>query len=74
MKSRYYAAALLSMTAPFAAAQSSVTLYGVADIGMEYLSHANAAGDKLIGVLLISAQITGVASPKPHAGFRAMPR
>ena len=47
MKRRYYAAVLLSMAAPFAAAQSSVTLYGVADIGLEYLNNANAAGDKL---------------------------
>ncbi|MEM5428026.1 porin [Cupriavidus oxalaticus] len=47
MKTRIYAAMLLSAAAPLAAAQSSVTLYGVADIGLEYLSHANAAGDKL---------------------------
>lgn len=38
---------LLATTAQLAAAQSSVTLYGVADIGFEYLSNANAQGDKL---------------------------
>ena len=27
-----------------AAAQSSVTLYGIIDTGIEYVSHANAAG------------------------------
>ncbi|MGY2488653.1 porin [Cupriavidus sp. CP313] len=47
MKSKYYAAALLTMSAPFAAAQSSVTLYGVADIGLEYINHANANGNSL---------------------------
>ncbi|MGH7461969.1 MAG: porin, partial [Longimicrobiales bacterium] len=47
MKSKYYAAALLAMSAPFAAAQSSVTLYGVADIGLEYINHANAGGNSL---------------------------
>ncbi|WP_349607765.1 porin [Cupriavidus sp. DF5525] len=48
---KHYAAALLAVAAPFAApiasAQSSVTLYGVADIGIEFLNHANVNGNTL---------------------------
>lgn len=47
MNIKIYTGALLAMMAQFAAAQSSVTLYGVADIGVEYLTHANANGDSL---------------------------
>ncbi len=48
MKSKHYASALLALAAaPFAAAQTSVTLYGVADIGLEFLNQANANGNTL---------------------------
>lgn len=47
MKKAIYVGLLLSTWTQLAAAQSSVTLYGVADAGAEYLTHANAAGDKL---------------------------
>lgn len=45
-KKAYVAALLLAMT-QIAGAQTTVTLYGVADIGIEYLTHANANGDSL---------------------------
>ncbi|ABK06935.1 outer membrane protein (porin) [Burkholderia cenocepacia HI2424] len=56
MKRSLWMALAMSVTgsvASFAAlgdahAQSSVTLYGVLDTGVEYVSHANAAGDRLI--------------------------
>lgn len=35
------------MSSPIVFAQSSVTLYGVADVGLEFLTHANAAGNSL---------------------------
>jgi len=35
-----------------AQAQSSVTLYGIVDTGIEYVSHANSAGDKVFRVPL----------------------
>ncbi|CAL8476917.1 porin [Caballeronia sp. S22] len=38
---------MLSGIAP-AFAQSSVTLYGIVDTGVEYVSHANAAGDSVV--------------------------
>nr|WP_315591619.1 porin [uncultured Cupriavidus sp.] len=42
--------AILVASAPAAWAQSSVTLYGVADAGLEYLTHTNAAGNSLARV------------------------
>lgn len=47
MNKKYYVAALMTMAAPFASAQTTVTLYGVADIGVEFLNHANANGNTL---------------------------
>ena len=44
---KHYVAALLALAAPIAGAQTSVTLYGVADIGFEFLNHANANGNTL---------------------------
>jgi len=41
-------AAMLSTWAPFAQAQATVTLYGLLDTGIEYLTNTNAAGDKLV--------------------------
>lgn len=47
MSRKFCCGMLLAAASQFAAAQSSVTLYGVADIGIEYLNHANTAGDHL---------------------------
>ncbi|SOY51718.1 putative porin [Cupriavidus taiwanensis] len=47
MKMKLFAAAVAALAAGGAYAQSSVTLYGVADVGLEYVSKANAAGDDL---------------------------
>lgn len=41
-------AVAIGMCSSAAFAQSSVTLYGVLDTGIEYVSHANAAGDHVI--------------------------
>ncbi|MDW3686030.1 porin [Cupriavidus sp. CV2] len=43
MKIKLFAAAAAALFAASAQAQSSVTLYGVADVGIEYLSKANGA-------------------------------
>lgn len=48
------AAGLLSASA---FAQSSVTLYGVLDTGIEYVSHANAAGDHVIRMPGITGEL-----------------
>jgi len=48
LKSKALAGATLAILSQMAVAQSSVTLYGVADIGLEFLTQANAAGDKLV--------------------------
>ncbi|WP_431227700.1 porin [Burkholderia contaminans] len=42
------AGACCALAAPGAHAQSSVTLYGIIDTGVEYVSHANAAGDHVV--------------------------
>ncbi|AVR22335.1 porin [Burkholderia multivorans] len=38
-------------------AQSSVTLYGVIDTGIEYVTHANAAGDRLVRMPGITGEL-----------------
>jgi len=43
-------AALASLACPMAQAQSSVTLYGVVDESVRYLTHANKAGDSSLGL------------------------
>ncbi|HBO78737.1 MAG TPA: porin, partial [Cupriavidus sp.] len=40
MKCKYLAIAVAMLTASSVQAQSSVTLYGVVDAGIEYLNHA----------------------------------
>jgi predicted porin len=40
-----------------AAAQSSVTLYGIVDTGIEYVSHANAAGDHLFRMPAVTGEL-----------------
>ena len=47
----------LGMLSVPAFAQSSVTLYGVIDTGIEYVSHANAAGAKLIRMPGITGEL-----------------
>ncbi|MCX4176972.1 MULTISPECIES: porin [Paraburkholderia] len=37
--------------------QSSMTLYGIVDTGVEYISHANAAGDKLFRIPAITGSL-----------------
>ena len=44
------AVALMSLGCPAAHAQSSVTLYGVVDESVRYLTHANKAGDSSLGL------------------------
>lgn len=47
MKNKLYVGVLLAISTQIVSAQSSVTLYGVADIGLEFLSKANPAGNNL---------------------------
>ncbi|RDU98872.1 porin [Trinickia dinghuensis] len=47
MKAKYLAATALAVTSSYAAAQS-VTLYGVVDMGVEYISHAGTSGKSLV--------------------------
>ncbi|KWF32787.1 hypothetical protein WL88_25955 [Burkholderia diffusa] len=47
MEAKFIAATVLAMTSSYAAAQS-VTLYGVVDAGVEYVSHAGPGGKSLI--------------------------
>jgi predicted porin len=48
VKSIYVAGALLALGSGSAMAQSSVTLYGLTDVSIQYLTHANRAGDSLV--------------------------
>jgi predicted porin len=57
MKKQFILPALLAAAHSLAMAQSSVTLYGVADIGVEYLNHANASGNGL--VRMASGNVSG---------------
>jgi predicted porin len=47
----------LAMSSASAFAQSSVTLYGIIDTGVEYVSHANAAGDNVIRMPGITGEL-----------------
>jgi predicted porin len=51
------AAAVASLGAQAAMAQSSVTMYGILDTGVEFLTHANANGDSLVRVPKITGTI-----------------
>jgi predicted porin len=46
----------LCAVAAGAAAQSSVTLYGIVDTGIEYVSHANAAGDRVFRMPAVTGE------------------
>lgn len=47
MKYAYMTAAVLSFAAGAAQAQSNVTIFGLVDVGVRYITHANAAGSSL---------------------------
>ncbi|MBN3788919.1 porin [Burkholderia sp. Ac-20353] len=55
-QSKWIFAGLALFSAP-AFSQSSVTLYGVIDTGIEFVSHANATGDKMIRMPGITGEI-----------------
>jgi predicted porin len=48
---------LIGLVSASAYAQSSVTLYGILDTGVEYVSHANAAGDGLVRMPGITGEL-----------------
>ncbi|WP_207004664.1 porin [Trinickia mobilis] len=57
MKYGRIAAVAAGMFSAAAFAQSSVTLYGIMDTGVEYVTHANAAGDHLIRMPGITGEL-----------------
>jgi predicted porin len=57
MKRETVAALGLGMLSASAFAQSSVTLYGLIDTGVEYVSHANSAGDPVVRMPAISGEL-----------------
>ncbi|SIT44159.1 Porin (modular protein) [Paraburkholderia piptadeniae] len=57
MKHGRIAAVAAGLFSASAFAQSSVTLYGVMDTGIEYVSHANAAGDHVIRMPGITGEV-----------------
>lgn len=46
-----------ALVAPIARAQSSVTLYGIIDTGVEFVSHANAAGDHVVRMPAVTGEL-----------------
>ncbi|AET92278.1 outer membrane protein (porin) [Burkholderia sp. YI23] len=48
---------MLALTSPAVFAQSSVTLYGIVDTGVEYVSHANASGDRVIRMPGVTGEV-----------------
>ncbi|WP_321867826.1 porin [Paraburkholderia tropica] len=57
MKKLWLAPAIVLGGIAPAYAQSSVTLYGIIDTGVEYVSHANAAGDSLVRMPAITGSL-----------------
>src|SRR6267154_4270358 len=57
MKHGRITAVVAGMFSTAAFAQSSVTLYGIMDTGIEYVSHANAAGDHVVRMPGITGEI-----------------
>ncbi|KVV48548.1 hypothetical protein WK92_17070 [Burkholderia ubonensis] len=51
------AAGACALAAASAHAQSSVTLYGIIDTGIEYVSHANAAGDHVVRMPAVTGEL-----------------
>jgi predicted porin len=65
-KSLWLIPTLLAGGCASAFAQSSVTLYGIVDTGVEYVSHANAAGDSVV-------RMPGITGSLPSRwGFRGV--
>ena len=48
MTKKRFLMGMLALASPAVFAQSSVTLYGIIDTGVEYVSHANANGDSVV--------------------------
>jgi predicted porin len=57
MKKSSIVAFAVSVFSASAFAQSSVTLYGILDTGIEYVSHANAAGDHVVRMPGITGEV-----------------
>ncbi|WP_109478168.1 porin [Paraburkholderia sp. C35] len=57
MKTKHFCVGVLAAVSPAVFAQSSVTLYGVMDTGIEYVSHANANGDHVIRMPGITGEL-----------------
>ncbi|MGF6904753.1 porin [Paraburkholderia sp. GAS348] len=57
MKAKYLLGGALCAVSAASFAQSSVTLYGIVDTGVEYVSHANAAGDGIVRMPSITGEI-----------------
>ncbi|MBN3849612.1 porin [Paraburkholderia sp. Ac-20342] len=57
MKMKQIAAAAVFALSASAFAQSSVTLYGIVDTGIEYVSHANVKGDSVIRMPGITGEV-----------------
>ncbi|SAL59110.1 porin [Caballeronia arvi] len=55
-KKNLFLGGVLLAFAASAAAQSSVTLYGIVDTGIEYVSHANAAGDAVFRMPAVTGE------------------
>ncbi len=67
MKIGKYAAGLLAAAPLLASAQSSVTLYGVVDTGVEFVNNVGAAGNSV-------ARMNTLTGTVPSAGACAAPR
>jgi predicted porin len=57
MSTRFLLGSAFGLASAAASAQSSVTLYGIIDTGIEYVSHANAAGDKLFRMPAVTGEL-----------------
>jgi predicted porin len=57
MTKKRFLIGLLALVSPAVMAQSSVTLYGIIDTGVEYVSHADAAGDHLVRMPGITGEL-----------------
>jgi predicted porin len=70
---------MLALASSTAFAQSSVTLYGIIDTGVEYVSHANANGDSVIRMPGITGEYPSdfaevkisVAATRPNSFWKA---
>ena len=57
IKTRLLISSALCALSTAALAQSSVTLYGIVDTGIEYVSHANAAGDHVFRMPAVTGEL-----------------